>query len=154
MECQFTLMTFGITREILQLDENGNLKPGVMQPFLEKRQALEASSEQDSDQIDFPRKFDVLLGRGRPYQDYSGNLALTHLLNARTEEYKNASRFEKTVISYDIVKSIHDRGGRFLQRDESTGGWQKVSETMAREKVSNRLRIRIRAQADQPSMKN
>ncbi|KAG7361442.1 hypothetical protein IV203_036542 [Nitzschia inconspicua] len=155
MECQFSLMTFGITRSILQLDDNGNLKPGVMQSFYERRRALEKAREDiNSGRIDYPAEMDVLLGRGRPYQNYSGNTLLSNILNVRRQEYNEASRFEKTVIAYDIVKTIHENGGRFIQRNESTDGWVEVPEAVARDKVSSGFRSKARVQESQATKRN
>jgi hypothetical protein len=147
MECRFSLMTFGIPNHILPLDNNGNLKAGLVQAFVAKRRAIEdAQRETIGDRIDYPLKDDVLHGRGRPYQEYAGNAFLSRIFNARRDEYNNASRFDKTVIAYDIVKMIHERGGRFIQRDEATGGWTVVSDSVAREKISSGFRTRTRRQ--------
>jgi hypothetical protein len=149
LECQFSLMTFGIPNSNLPIDEGGKLKDGVMEEFVRKRISSEATyREAIGDRIDYPKKLDVLHGRGRPYQEYHGNAFLSTILSARRDEYNMASRFEKTVISYDIVKQIHDRGGRFIQRDEATGGWTVVPEAVAREKVSSGFRTRTRRQEE------
>ena len=155
MECCFSLMPFGIPNQILPIDESGNMKDGLMEAFVDERKTLEAArAKAIGERIDFPSPDDVLMGRGRPYQEYSGNAFLATILNARRDEYNNADRFHKTVMSYDIVKAIHDRGGRFIQRDESTGGWRVVSEAVAREKVSGGFRTRTRRQEAQESGKN
>lgn len=149
MECQFSLMSFGIRNNILPVDSAGELKKGLMEAFAEKRRSIEAAHrEAIGDRIDYPGENDVIFGRGRPYQEYCGNAFLAKILNARREEYNDASRFEKTVISYDVAKVIHDKGGRFLQRDETTGGWSVVSESVAREKIASGFRTRTRLQEE------
>mmetsp|Transcript_13007 Transcript_13007/g.20941 ORF Transcript_13007/g.20941 Transcript_13007/m.20941 type:complete len:477 (+) Transcript_13007:249-1679(+) len=149
MECQFSLMTFGLPNYILPLDDYGNLKEGVMENFIAKRKAIEAAdAEAREGRIDYPNKMDILLGRGKPYQEYHGNAVLSTILNDRRDEYNNASRFEKTVISYDIVKRVHESKGRFIQRDEASGGWVIVPEAVAREKVSSGFRTRSRRQEE------
>ena len=143
-------MTFGIPHDILPLDEDGKLKDGLMEAFVEERRAIDAARKSAiGDRIDYPNPEDVLMGRGRPYQEYPGNAFLSTIFNARREEYHQAGRFEKTVMSYDITKVIHDRGGRFIQRDETTGGWFVVAENVAREKISGGFRTRTRRQETQ-----
>ena len=53
-----------------------------------------------------PTEFDVLFGRGKPYQDHPGNLRLHQLVKARKESYMKARRHEKTEIAYNIVEMI------------------------------------------------
>lgn len=60
---------------------------------------------------------DVLMGRGSPSAEYSGNLRFRQLVIDRREDYlKCTRRNEKHRISMDIIDTIHQRGGRFLQR--------------------------------------
>lgn len=74
MECRFSLMRFGIPNHILPLDENGNLKKGLMEAFVLKRRAIDkARDKENGDRIDYPEQHDVLHGRGRPYQDFPGS---------------------------------------------------------------------------------
>jgi hypothetical protein len=116
-------MTFGIPNDILPIDDSGNMKPEVIENFLNKRRAIEAAyAESMASRIDYPSRNDVLMGRGRPYQEYSGNMILASILDTRLEEYNRGSRFEKTVISYDTAQMIRTSGGRFLQRNDETGG--------------------------------
>jgi hypothetical protein len=146
MECQYMLMTFGIQKELLPVDELGNPRYSFTENFFDRRKAIEkaARSQQASDRIDFPSKRDVLLGRGKPYQAYSGNVMLAQLVDSRRDEYNRASRFEKTCISMDMVKAVKECNGRFLQRDESSGGWVKVEDCAAREKISFVFRFKAR----------
>ena len=85
--------------------------------------------------VEYPSSNDVLLGRGRPFQVW--NCHLSELIKMHRERYEGApSRFEKTCISIDIVKTVKSTGGRFLQRSQDEGGWVEVSDDVAREKVS------------------
>ena len=58
-----------------------------------------------------------MMGRGSPSTEYSGNLRLRRLVLARRDEYlSNTSRADKHRIASEIIDTIHQRGGRFLQR--------------------------------------
>ena len=91
-----------------------------------------------------PTKYDVLCGRGRPYQEHSGNLRLHKIVNSYKAKYSNSTRSEKPVIAEDIVKQIKNRknntAGRFLRRCKLSSCWFEVSDDVAREKVSHALR--------------
>jgi hypothetical protein len=145
IECQFALMTFGINRSILPFNAKNEVRGVFMENFLKKRLAIEAKRRNEGgDRVDYPTENDCLLGRGRPYQDFPGNVQLSKLINSRREEYNRADRWQKTVISYDVARTIADLGGRFLQRDNMTGGWKVVDEGVARDKVASSFRVRVR----------
>lgn len=36
--------------------------------------------------IEHPSRYDVLLGRGKPYQDFPGNLRLNHMVDLRGKD--------------------------------------------------------------------
>ena len=91
--------------------------------------------------IEYPGPNDVLLGRGRPFQEYIGNRQFISLVEAERERYQRTEdKFEKTCISIDIVKKIQDIGGRFLDRTEE--GWEVVNDVTAREKASRAFRAK------------
>ena len=105
-------MTFGIPKEVLPVDGLGNYRPFVNEHFIAKRQEIEkARSEEVTGCIDFPTSRDVLLGRGKPYQDFSGNKVLAKFVESRREEYNKVSRFEKTCISISKASTsgVHGR---------------------------------------------
>lgn len=91
--------------------------------------------------VDSPLENDVLLGRGRPFQDYVGNQQLGRMIDQQRQRYLSAKdRFDKTYISMQIVEEIQKLGGRFLQRSPDKGGWELVSDAVARDKVSHSFR--------------
>jgi hypothetical protein len=99
---------------------------------------------QESDQskqyhVAFPNHKDILLGRGKPYQDYHGDQRLARIVDLYRERYQKATeRFEKMCISTDVMKRIQESGGHFLQRKPE--GWEEVSDFVARQKVCQALR--------------
>jgi len=100
-----------------------------------------------------PTDYDVLFGRGKPFQDHPGNLRLHSVVNVYKPNYSQARRHEKTAIAEDVVKLIKsDRKqvGRFLKQVD--GRWEVVSDVEARAKVSHALRGKSRI--DSPAMKS
>ena len=60
---------------------------------------------------------DVLMGRGSPSSEYSGNLAFRQLVIDRRQDYLRCTRRnQKHGIAMEIIQAVIDRGGRFLQR--------------------------------------
>ena len=60
---------------------------------------------------------DVLMGRGSPSSEYSGNLRFRQLVLDRRNEYLSCTtRQEKNQIANEIIQEVHNRGGRFLRR--------------------------------------
>lgn len=148
-------MTFGIPKDYLPIDGQGRLREEFIRSFLDKRKEIElAYQEECAGRIDFPTKQDILLGRGKPYQEYSGNLLLALVIDTRRDEYNKGGRFEKTCISMDIAKTLKDRGVRFLQRDEASGGWTEADDVIAREKVSSGFRTKTRRNENMLSPEN
>ena len=69
LEVHYTLRTFGLGAADLPVDVDGNYLAGQQTAFIENTNRL-AQEEQQLLQstIQFPNKFDVLVGRGRPFQ--------------------------------------------------------------------------------------
>lgn len=60
---------------------------------------------------------DVLMGRGSPSAEYPGNMRFRQLVTDRRTEYLKCNRREdKHRIAMEIIDTIHERGGHFLQR--------------------------------------
>jgi hypothetical protein len=90
-----------------------------------------------------PTSFDVLFGRGKPYQGHPGNIRLHKVVEVYRTRYSQVRRHIKTEIAEEIVQFIKSGGnkaGRFLKRADGDETWEEVSDTVAREKVSHALR--------------
>jgi hypothetical protein len=90
-----------------------------------------------------PTQFDVLFGRGKPFQGHAGNIRLHKVVDVYKGRYSQARRHEKTEIAEEIVQFIKNGGskaGRFLKRAEGEECWIQVSDSIARDKVSHALR--------------
>ena len=60
---------------------------------------------------------DVLMGRGAPSTEYTGNMRFRQLVLERRDEYVRVDkRKDKHRIAREIIKTVRSRGGRFLQR--------------------------------------
>jgi hypothetical protein len=100
--------------------------------------------------VSCPLPQDVLLGRGRPYQEFPGNIHLGRIVDLYRDRYKQTTeRLEKTVISMEVVQRIQASGGRFLQR--KADGWEVADDIVPREKISQVLRLKAR-QSPQPRL--
>jgi hypothetical protein len=138
-------MTFGIP--IASVNLEGPQTAEVHEQYIQERLKKEdewrrrEEEERPKDCIVYPRTTDILLGRGRPYQDYSGNQRLARTIDSYREEYSQANdTFEKTCITMNVVKRIHELKGRFLQR--TSDGWKEASDDVARAKVSQAFRTK------------
>lgn len=100
-----------------------------------------------------PSQFDVLFGRGKPYQGHAGNIRLHKIVDLYKPRYSQARRHEKTEIAEEIVQFIktpsnNNKPGRFLKRVENEEAWVEVSDSVARDKVSHALRGKPRKESE------
>lgn len=120
-------------------DDDPNLASTTVLPTAGNRLA----SPNHANNIAAPRSMDVLLGRGRRNLNHPGNLRFQELVEANFVRFSDATRLEKTEIVREIMMSIQE-GGSFLKYDESSAAWVEVSSDIARIKIGQALRYRIR----------
>ena len=112
--------------------------------FCEKRRSIEHERRiEQAPRILAPGKLDILLGRGKPAQEWCGNLQLATTIvdNAvRRHTTDMNRRGAKNDLSHDIVKVVKGSGGRFLKREKGALEWIEVDDIIAREKVNNGFR--------------
>jgi hypothetical protein len=106
-----------------------------------------SGSDGPKDRINNPSSFDVLFGRGKPYQEHEGNRRLHQCVEYYRPSYCRSQRRDKMVIAQTIVRLIKESSqhpGRFLRRLKGPEEeyWCEVSDTVAREKVSHALRAK------------
>lgn len=97
--------------------------------------------------IDYPNPMDVLLGRGKPYQEYSGNIKWFAIMEQWRSRYEASARGQKWAISQEVIGQVRANGGRFLERENDVGGWVEVSDEKARLKISHGFRHQMRRQS-------
>ena len=95
-ECVYKLQMYGIPTQFLPVDESWNVRLENHLDWLERRKVQEESGVQATAVV--PRRFDVLLGRGKTISEHTGNLRAFHIVEMNREKYEKASRFQKTQI--------------------------------------------------------
>jgi hypothetical protein len=83
---------------------------------------------------------DVLCGRGGLTNSHCGNRRFRHIVAEYQQQYLNAKKKEKKLISHQIVERVVKNGGRFLKRSADSGIWAEVTPKKAVEKTSQALR--------------
>ena len=88
-----------------------------------------------------PGDKDVICAKGKEATEHPGNKRFRAMVNMLANEYGNAkSRYEKTTLVNQIMDHVHIVGGTFVRYESISSEWFEVSESMAREKVGQRLR--------------
>jgi len=137
MEIIYNLMTFGIPNEALPVNFNGTLRLEAHRDYVRRIRNADAVND-DVERIHVPGKYDVLLGRGKPLQKYSGNLNYHYVIETYHERYEAAAKGVKAELAMEIVMRIKNQGGRFLKQDEV--GWTVITDEAAKTKVSHTFR--------------
>ena len=99
IECQYELASYGISQKTLPIDSEGRLLVDKFLERLSQKRQEEASATTNDPSMIRPGKYDVLLGRGRPYQEYEGNLHLADIIDENRIRYQNGGRGQKSVIA-------------------------------------------------------
>jgi hypothetical protein len=137
MECQYALLSFGIP-DTSPFDTRGEIQTENLLQYIEKRK--EKESQMIHTNVYCPSDNDVLLGRGKPFQEWPGNMQLSNIIDMHRKSYDESDRAQKTAISRDVVQIIKGLNGRFLQLNKATGHWEEFSDAVAREKVGSGFR--------------
>lgn len=119
-EMKYALYVYGINADRLPLDSDRRLNDTDFTKQVERRKAIEEANRQRqaaSNIIQFPTRNDVVLGRGRPYQEFPGNKRLRQLVDQYQESYEASSKFGKTDIVIKVLQIITTLGGKFLKRE-------------------------------------
>jgi hypothetical protein len=142
MEIQCELLSFGIPMDHFPLDDDYKLLG--LKDFFERRSNIENERRiEQGSRILAPCKLDILLGRGKPMQEWLGNLQLATTLATYADLHNSTAmnrRGAKNDLCDEIVRLLKESGGRFLKREEGALEWIEVDDTMAREKVSHGFR--------------
>ena len=137
-------MSFGITPDMLPFDEAGRFSTVQFMEYLEQRRIKEEEArriDRNKNMILYPNSKDVLMGRGRPFQQFVGNLNLAKIVAQHQIEYNESERNSKTKLTRRLVQVIKDGNGRFLKRDgKPDGGWVEVNDAQSREKIAHAFR--------------
>jgi hypothetical protein len=153
IEIQYALLTFGIHLPPWFTSGNGAPSMEYVDLYLDlcrQREALTKSRSQNflasnPGLVFHPKAQDVLLGRGRPYHSWYGNVHLSRILTAYADRYMHTSEGKggKAEIAMEIIEKIRAEGGTFLRR-RADNFWETVSDDVAKQKVSQNMRAEVR----------
>ncbi|CAJ1952278.1 unnamed protein product [Cylindrotheca closterium] len=91
-----------------------------------------------------PADVDILLGRGKPFQNHPGNQRMLTLVDKYRDRYQVAERKEKHDIVEEVMGLISGSGGRFLRRVDYENYWVEVAHAVAYRKVGHAFRSKAR----------
>lgn len=97
------------------------------------------TDDEKHERLDTLGFYDVICGRNKFAFDNIGNRRFRVLIALAHDKYANApSRAHKSIVIKDIVDSVHNGGGRFLQRLGCS--WVELDEKQTHDKVGHALR--------------
>jgi hypothetical protein len=152
MECIYELMTFGIpaNEDVLPMNGQGEFSADNHKMWLKERRKVEDDEAAAVllvvqpillQRVAVPNQNDVVFGRDKYAQDHLGNVHFIFLIENRRDEHEGTpSRRIKCDITDEVIETVHERGGKFLRKDEV--GWVVVDHATARSKVANAFRSR------------
>jgi hypothetical protein len=134
-------MTFGIPVQFVPVSYEGKLKTAHHLKWMAKRRMKDLSIKRSGqfEGIDLPARNDVLLGRGKPFQEHPGNICMRNLVELYLKEYQGAPIGQKNVIAGKIVADIQETGGRFVKK-RADGWWEETEDDDALVKVLKTFR--------------
>lgn len=91
-----------------------------------------------------PTDPDVILGRGKPFQNHPGNQRMLTIVDKYRERYQTAERKEKHDIVEEVMGIITGNGGKFLRRLDYENYWIEVPHAVAYRKVGHAFRSKAR----------
>jgi hypothetical protein len=116
-------MTYGIPHHLIPVTADGKIKLKNHLASIEMRRVAEAYAQNSViETVELPLASDILLGRGKPFQEHTGNLRL----HALVDEYRGLyhgppDNMDKTTLAEAIVKMVQGASGRFLSKER--GVW-------------------------------
>lgn len=122
------------------MEEGGKVDTTEHLQRLKNQRKKERLAQPKRTRIYVPSQFDVLFGKGTPFQDHVGNIKFRSLIADCSKEYDNGNqKGGKMTIAQDIVDTVRESSGMFLKCDED-GSWVDVDNLTARKKVSTAFR--------------
>ena len=102
--------------------------------------ATTTDNDSDGGIVLYPNQNDVLIGSGKQYQDFPGNIRYRQLIESNCLRYNESNdRYWKMSVTIDVVRSIQESNGRFLSRVDGIG-WKVVDDEVARGKTGAAFR--------------
>ncbi|KAL3935574.1 MAG: hypothetical protein SGBAC_008938, partial [Bacillariaceae sp.] len=117
-ECLQSLRGHGIDPVCIPVNEHGEMSDHLeICRRLEQQRKHERLKYPLRRTIGTPAAQDVLLGKGQPFQNHSGNKSLRQVVSDRYKEYDKAKRGGKKTIAQEVIDVIRGNGGLFLKQD-------------------------------------
>lgn len=154
LKIDYSLRTFGIQLgDCLEIGiQAGSLSTTSVEQDIQQRRKMDEEwrlaerpyRESDSEIALFPNPTDVLVGRNKFCQMWSGNLFYRKIIEQQASRYarveNDSSSFEKTVIVMEIMQVMQQQyAARFLTRQDRD--WRLIEYAEMRKKISQALRI-------------
>jgi hypothetical protein len=154
MECVYNLVTFGIPREAIPIQDDGTVDLSNHHEMLKTIQNREERTKPSSppklssiveppntttcSSSLVPGTMDVIMGRGRRPKSQPGALRMHHFLLEYRDAYDAGTKWEKTVVSETIVRELKILGCRFLT--PTPLGFVECDNAAIRAKISHGFR--------------
>jgi hypothetical protein len=154
-ECFRSLRRYGIPKEILPLDEQGNLETSDFRDMLLRYRTEMDDGGEDrpedrsligtSSTVPFPTDNDILLGKGKRGDRFRGNQLLRKAIAENYDAYDTGNRRTKLAILHLVYFHLLQAGCRFLKPVKSDADgqpalWMEVAEDEALGKISMGIR--------------
>ena len=94
----------------------------------------------DKTYVDGYKEADILCGRGGRTNHHPGNQVYLKLVEQNKPSYRGSTALEKRAVVLQMLETIREQGGRFLDLDKQTGRWYIIHEKTAYNKCSQALR--------------
>ncbi|KAL3931867.1 MAG: hypothetical protein SGBAC_011110 [Bacillariaceae sp.] len=85
---------------------------------------------------------DILLGRGRGFQNHTGNKRMRNIVENYKMRYHSLNRMDKRKMVQQVYDKVIEGGARFLKKLENEEAWVVVDLPIALQKVSHTMRCR------------
>ena len=104
--------------------------------------------------VDSPTEVDILMGRGKLFQDFPGTARLRQLVEDRRPVYEKCRKKEKIEIITGIINTVKATGGRFLKKEMKSDGtgciWVVADAESVHRKVNNAFQSKKRTASNLP----
>jgi len=152
----YTLKGFGIPVDLIPVTGTGNIKLVYWKQWIRLRKLIEKMREDgvQTPIIEFPGSKDVIFRTGTALTCHPGNVMFQSVIESKMNEHSAASKIEKMAITRDIIESLRQKKGRFLQWD-SSGYWTELKDpSLIYGKVANSVRDFKRKTAAKQNQQN
>eukprot|EP00980_Cylindrotheca_fusiformis_P014757 scaffold4024_cov85-Cylindrotheca_fusiformis.AAC.4 len=142
MELQYQLQSHGIPMKACPIDSSGAVRPYIFNKFIKEHlDWIEAEKTRGSSRTPTisVRQDDVLLGRGKGYQNHLGNINFRLFLEPYRDEYDGVPRAKKSEIAVELSQKLTSNGVRFLKLNEDKH-WIEGNTKEVEEKIGQLFR--------------